>query len=457
MARARTVAADLARLLNSAAQPIYVLDDEQTLLFCNQACLDWVGRTADELLGRRCAYHSTPDPTGPDGVAAGLGPSPEVLAGKEITGTIACVARNGRLRRRRARFIPLGAGPEDTVGIVALVDPEDLPESETLPPDAHQTEAAWLHERVREFRHQVAARYRVDRLAGTSPAARRARAQVALAAGSRASVLIVGPPGSGRRHAAGAIHYGTAAEPAGSMIPLACSALGAELIHSTITALAAKKPAPEGIRPTTLLLNDADQLPLEVQAEMAAVLGARPFPLRLIAAAGQSLSDLARQGKYRQDLASVLSTIVIELPPLAERREDIPMLAQLFLEEANARGVKQVAGFSSEALDRLDAYPWPGNLDELARIVAGAHRQAEGVRIEVGDLPERIHWAAGAAAHPRRPEETIVLDDFLAQIERELIRRAMAQAKGNKTKAAKLLGMTRPRLYRRLVQLGLEE
>ena len=93
----------------------------------------------------------------------------------------------------------------------------------------------------------------------------------------------------------------------------------------------------------------------------------------------------------------------------------------------------------------------------MARVVAEAHERAEGVQIGVGDLPERLHLAGHAAAHPRRPEETIVLDELLGRIERELIQRALARAKGNKTKAARLLGMTRPRLYRRLVQLGMEE
>ena len=113
--------------------------------------------------------------------------------------------------------------------------------------------------------------------------------------------------------------------------------------------------------------------------------------------------------------------------------------------------------FSPEALDRLDGYGWPGNVDELAQMVAEAHERAEGVEIQVDELPERIRLAADAAAHPHRAEETIVLDEFLGRIERELIRRALARAKGNKTRAAKLLGMTRPRLYRRLVHLGLDE
>ncbi|OHB81989.1 MAG: hypothetical protein A2V98_17565 [Planctomycetes bacterium RBG_16_64_12] len=457
MARVRTVATELAKLLNSAAQPIYVLDDEQTLIFCNRACLDWVGSTAEQLHGRRCAYHSSPEAAGADAVAAGLCPSPGVLAGGEVSGTVACTGSDGRLRRRQARFIALGGRPEDPVGLIALVDPDDLPESETPAPRPERTEAARLHDEIRSFRRQAAVRCGADRLVGKSPAMRRALAQVALAAQSEASVLVVGPPGSGRQHVAAAIHYQAGPKSAGSLIPLACSVLGADLIRSTVAALAAKRPPPGETSRDTLLLNEADQLPLEVQAEMVKVLSAKSFPARLIATARQSLDRVARQGEFREELASLLSTIVIELPPLAERRADLPLLAQLLLEEVNARGTKQVAGFSPEALDRLHGYPWPGNVDELARVVAEAHERAEGVQIGVGDLPERIHLAGHAAAHPRRPEETIVLDELLGRIERELIQRALARAKGNKTKAARLLGMTRPRLYRSLVQLGMEE
>ncbi len=457
MARVRTVARDLARLFNAAARPIYVLDDEQTIVFCNKACLEWVGRTADEMEGRRCLYHSSSQVTGPDAVAAGLCPSPEVVAGKQTVGIVCCPAEHGRLRRRGARFIPLGNASDDLVGLIAVVEPEDRAEGETPRPEPDQSEADWLHDQIRRFRHQFAAQYRADRLIGDSHAMRRARAQVALAAVSGVSVVVVGPPGSGRQHLARAIHYAGHAESAGSLIPLACAVLGVDLIRSTVTALAARRKSPGEIGQGTLLLNDADELPLEVQADLARVLSARSFPLRLIATARQSLAELAREDRYRGDLATVLSTIVIELPPLAQRREDVPLLAQLFLEEANARGARQVAGFSSEALDRLHGYWWPGNVDELAQTVAEAHRRAETAHVGVADLPERIHLAAEAEARPRRPEEQVVLDEFLERIEGELIRRALARAKGNKTKAANLLGMSRARFHRRLNQLGLEE
>ncbi len=108
-------------------------------------------------------------------------------------------------------------------------------------------------------------------------------------------------------------------------------------------------------------------------------------------------------------------------------------------------------------MDYLVAYPWPGNIDELAAIVREVHGKAQGVEITPRDLPKQIYWGVDAMAHQARGDEPIVLEEFLARVEKELIARAMRRAKNNKSKAAKLLGLTRPRLYRRLVQLGLEQ
>jgi len=456
MPRRRITASELAKMLNSAGQPIYVLDDEFVVVFCNRACQNWLGRQAEQLVGRRCAYHSDPAMTAADAVAAGLCPPPQAMAGRETTAAVSVATEDGRVRYRRARFVPLGTSAEELIGLVAVVEGEDRTEPPPSAPSA-EPRSSDLHQRIRQFRREAAGRLRADRLIGDSPAMRRVRDQIELAARSRCAVLVVGPPGSGRQHTAAAVHYGSQAQPAGSLVPLACSMLGAELVHSTITALAGGSALGDETARSTLLLNDVDQLAAEVQAELAAVFGGSSLPLRVIATAEQPLAELARRGRYREDLACLLSTITIELPPLGERREDLPLLAQLFLEEANARGDRQLGGFSPEALDQLDGYPWPGNVDELAEVVAQAHRQAEGPQITAADLPERLRLSAEAAAHPVRREETIVLDEFLGRIERELIRRALAVAKGNKARAARLLGMTRPRLYRRLMRLGLEK
>lgn len=239
-------------------------------------------------------------------------------------------------------------------------------------------------------------------------------------------------------------------------MPLECGLLDADLLHSTLRAAgAAAGGGPAEPLGGTLLLCDADRLPTEAQAALVAALSSPNSPWRAIATAASALVDLARRGLFREDLAALLSTLTIRLPPLSERRDDVPLLAQALLEEQNARGGKQLGGFAPEALDRLCAYNWPRGLDELAQVVAESHVRAAGALVVRADLPERLHVAAEIAARPRRKEEPIQLDEFIARIERELVRRALARSKGNKAKAARLLGLNRPRLYRRMLQLGL--
>ncbi len=459
MARSRTPATELARRLNAAARPLYVVDAKYTVVFLNTAAREWLGLAADGLPGTRCTYTTAAPGEGAAAVAAGLCPPPDAMAGAAGEANVAVPTPDGRVLRRRVRFIPLGASSEDLLGVVAIAAPDPsnpAPAEGSAMAPAVEPGPLGLHELLQRFRQEAAARYGADRLVGDSPAMRLARRQVELAAGCRESVLILGPPGSGRRHTAAAIHYRDTADRPGPLVPVACATLPAELIYSTAQAAASGEGEPDGAH-GTLLLNDADLLPLEVHGALARTLGRRSFPLRLMATAGQPPAELAKRGKYEPELAALLSTITIELPGLSERRRDLPLLAQLFVEECNAGGERQVGGLTPEALDLLSSCRWPGNLEELAAAVREAHRRAPGPLITADDLPEAVRLAqqvAGARGNPN--DETILLDQFLARIERELIRRAVAQAKGNKAQAARLLGLTRPRLYRRMVQLGLE-
>ncbi|MEN6451878.1 MAG: sigma 54-interacting transcriptional regulator [Thermoguttaceae bacterium] len=464
MSAPRISFAALGRLFNLAEQPIYVLDGELTIVFLNQACRDWIGDPADGLFGQRCAYHSRTD-AGGDGFAAALCPPPAVLSGETAVGTVAPPGVDGATTERRTLFTPVPSGDGSLLAIVAVVDFDDMDASAADPRwlahragievAADPVDTAVLHDRIRRFRQEAALRYGADRLIGEGPAMRLARQQVALAASSRCGVLLVGPPGSGRQHLAAAIHYASAqsSNAAAVYLPLDCALLAGDLLEAVGEIVA--RPAVRD-QPGTLLLHRIDELPAEVQVQLHDLLTRRPSAWRLVATASEPLGELARRGKFRDDLASLLSTVTIQLPSLADRREDLPLLAQLFVEDANAAGAKQLAGVSAAALERLDAYAWPGNLDELAQVVAEAHGRAAGPKIEAADLPDRLLLAAQAAAHPRRVDETIVLDEYLGHVERELIRRALARSKGNKARAARLLGVTRPRLYRRMVQLGLE-
>ena len=456
MPPSRASANELARLLEAVAQPVYFVSDERRIIFCNQACRDWTGLAGEELLGRECRYHSSPELEGAAAIAAALCPPPEAFHGRRMRGNIILPASSsgdsGSQGRRAVEFVPLGEGLASSavLAMVAAADSPIEPEPVGLAPEG----SAELHSRLQLHRRRLALRYHVDRLWGDSPAMRQVRAQVRMATGAMGNVVIFGPAGSGRDHVARAIHYAAGPDKAGTLVPLACPLLDAELLQAALRGLAKSGSKPPA-QTAALLLDDVDQLPVQAQVELAEALRAASPP-RIFSTASEPLAEVAARGAFPHDLACLLSTLSIRLPPLAERIEDVPLVAQWFVEQANSRGGKQVSGFSAESLDRLAGYHWLGDVAELEAMVAEVHANCEGDEITPRDLPPRVAWAAEATARPRKIEETIVLEEFLARIERELIERALAQARGNKTKAARWLGMTRPRFYRRLVQLGFD-
>ena len=455
MPPSRASANQLARLLEAVAAPLYVVSDERKLIFANQACCDWTGLALADLLGQECRYHSSPETTGAAAIAAALCPPPEAFLGRRASAVITLPPREGEPAEaavgRQAAFVPLGAESPAVRGVLALVSQAGAGEDEAA--TAEMTSAE-LHARIQQQRRRLALRYHIDRLWGDSPAMRQVRAQVALAACGKGNVAVVGPEGSGREHVVRAIHYSAGPVKSAVLAPLACPLLDSDLLQAALRMLTRKKSS-DAAQPPALLLNDVDRLPAPAQAELAGALARFPAAFRVFSTAREPLADLAARQSFRGDLACALSTLVIRLPALAERLEDLPLAAQWFLEQANSASAKQVSGFSPEALDRMAGYGWPGDLAELEATVGEAHIECKGPEIGPGDLPPRIAWAAETAAHPRKLPETIDLEQFLAKIERELIERAVEQARGNKTKAAQLLGMTRPRFYRRLVQLGL--
>ena len=454
--RPRTSATELIQLLDRANVPVYVLDEERRIIFLNRAAELWTGYDQASLLGQECRYHSSAEVTGAAAVAAALCPPPEALSGRSIRAAVSLPGHDGIETARHVDFVPLAGDDPQVVGILAFV----LPQAAVDLADANEegeTTAAELHARVRRYRSELAGRSSLDRLVGDSPALRQVRNQVALATQNAASVLLIGAAGSGRQHVARAIHYGRDPHSAGALVPLACPALSAALLQTTLRGLARASAAGESTRPASLLLVDVEQMPAEAQDELALRLPQIDAPLRVISTTDQPLDGLAISGRFRGDLARLLATLTIGLPALAARAEDLPLLAQMLLEDRNVLGAKQLAGFTPEALDTLAGYAWPGNVDELTEVIVEAHAQAEGPLVTPRDLPKRLHLSAAATRYPRKVEESIVLEEFLGRVERELIERALSQAKGNKAKAARLLGMTRPRLYRRLVQLGLAE
>ncbi len=454
MSNVRSAGVELASLLDDSQAPVYVLDDDRRIVFCNRACARWLGIDAGSLLGERCTYHGTAEDGSIAAIAARLCPPPKVFSGQPQAARIGIATFDGRTIYRRGRFLPLSDGDDESAAVIAVLEVSDClgdaPLDEATVAAAANTA---LHEQLHALRRQMTGRFAVDSLLGTSPSIERARAQVKLAAASDVQVLVLGPAGSGKDHVAKVIHY--AQDRPGALVPLACAVLEVNLLRSALRAAWSPAAAARDAA-VTLLLNDVDAMPPEAQTDLVELMSdVASRRVRVVATATRPLSAISGAA-FDPKLACRLTTITIELPALAERLQDLPLLAQAFLEEANKSRSRQVGGFARQALDSLAAYPWPGNLDELAAAVRGAHERATGGEVAPRDLPREVQWATESAAHPPRRDETIVLEEFLAKVERELITRALRRSKNNKSKAARLLGLTRPRLYRRLVQLGLE-
>ena len=457
---------DLSRLFDSVVDPLYVVDDRRRIVYLNEACAALLGVDRAALAGRECRYRSDEAADPLAAAADALCPPPLVELGRRITAELVLpVAAEGAPSVRTALFLPWNVGGEKPAVLVWLLAPEAA-EQEQAERRSADAEARKLHALAAKLRRESSGRYALARLVGESPALKRIRNQIVVAAGTSAALVVVGRPGSGRGHIARAVHFARPSSPASAeqtasdssrpLVPLDAAVLGPELLQSTIRGMIRTAREAGRAEAGTLLLLDVDRLPADAQAELAGFLKLVELPLRIISTSTLPLERLAETGGFRPDLAAWLSTLTIEVPPLATRPEDVASLAQAALEELNSATARQLAGFTTEALDRLAAYNWPGEARELFELVHQVCRTAEGPLVQAADLPKVLAVAADAARHAPPPEETIVLDAFLADVERDLIGRAMAQAKGNKTVAARLLGLTRPRLYRRLVQLGLE-
>jgi transcriptional regulator with AAA-type ATPase domain len=507
-----STATELTKLLNQCSRPVYVIDAARRILYCNKALATWMELDPERIVGRKVEYHSevSPDSSSKSLAAAPLSdlcPPPKVFFGEACNGTISCMASAGRLVHRRAEFVPLELrSPKRSVdgharasnAVLVLLASSDLTPQELTPQITELSgdpPADELHRTIRQFRRAQAAAYGMESLLGTSAALRKVRAQVAAAVASSAHVLVSGPMRSGRGHVARAIHYQTGGDSPPKLIPYDCRTLNDEPLRRALDGLQSSR-GPVRQRPT-LLLENLEHLTAPYQEQLLSMLQERVVSFRVIATlevgppsrGGQSRdrgagstepadaiahpapSTLLQAWKVplgsrhlpvdptatvNSKLVDILSTISISLPPLVDRLEDLPILAQYFLESCNRGRDKQVGSIRPEALDLLALHCWPRELDELREVISAGHEACNSHEITPDDLPRVIHHAAQAAARPpRQPPERIVLDELLASIEKEVVIRALAQVDDNKSAAAELLGMTRPRLYRRMVQLGL--
>ena len=299
---------------------------------------------------------------------------------------------------------------------------------------------------------------------GHSDASRKLYEYVRLVAPTNMSVLLEGASGTGKEHVARLIHLRSkrAGKP---FVAVDCGALSRELaaseffghIKGSFTgALSDKKGAFESAQGGTLFLDEVGNLSYEVQIQLLRALQERrikpvgglreiPVDVRLICATNEDLEESIARGSFRADLYHRIDEFVLHMPDLAERREDIMLYADFFLDQANRELDKHVVGFDPEAEKLLVACDWPGNLRQLTNAVTRAVLLTTGEYVTPAELPAELSEAVPAPIALRDPAG-----------EEERIRRALAAAGGNKSQAARLLGIDRKTLYNKLHLYGIE-
>src|SRR5947207_2033166 len=323
-----------------------------------------------------------------------------------------------------------------------------------------------LEDENRSLRQRMLREYSDRLMVGDSPKMQRVIDLVARVADSQASVLIRGESGTGKEMVARLIH-GNSQRKDGPFVAINCTALPETLLESELfgiergvaTGVEARAGKFELAKGGTVFLDEVGDIPLALQAKLLRVLQEReieklggrrriPIDVRILSATHRSLEEMIEHGEFRQDLYYRLKVVEISLPPLRERKDDIPKLVRFFLDKYGKReGLKDVR-ITQEALQKLMRYPFPGNVRELENLIEGALALTVDPVIDPGDLllPET------AAAQ----ETEITGDDLptLDEWETRYIARVLAKTKGNISEAAKILGVTRKVLYRRLPEMS---
>jgi DNA-binding NtrC family response regulator len=445
-------------LWQRAREPIFWLDEALKLIWVNRAWEELTGHAGESVLGLTCQAHGPTRAGDPIDLVASFHPPPEAMAGQPAGSPTLIYHADGEPLWRRVEFWPFRDEGDRLIGLLGTVRPVDVR------PSVPDSEGQRLHVELLEIRRRLQERYGLDSLIGFGPAHRRLLEQIRLAGGSAVPVLIVGEPGTGKRHVARTIHlHGTGRQR--PLVAFDCEALSAETLeHELFGDTGLDRVGPTARQPrlsmgegSSLLLDEILSLPRDLQMRLVAALDARG---RLLATTTLEPDVALRDERLRPELYFALTTLVIRLAPLRDRRDELPALAQHFLERANERGGPQRIGFAPDAIAVLLAYDWPGNLPELARVIdhALARPRGEAHRIEADDLPATIRGSLGGAyTPPVVPTSIKPLDELLTEVERRLIETALRQSRSNKSRAAEILGISRPRLYRRIKELNLPD
>lgn len=313
-------------------------------------------------------------------------------------------------------------------------------------------------------------------IVGSSPEMYRVHEQISKAAPSKATILIRGESGVGKELVARSVHFSSDRR-AGPFICLNCAALSESLLESELfghekgafTGATDRKAGKfEAADKGTLMLDEIGEMSPSIQAKFLRVLEGHPFErvggsksikanVRVIAATNRDLESAVSEGTFRKDLYFRLHVVQIDVPPLRKRTEDIPELAEFFLQKFNVETGRRITGFSSQAKHQLKRYRWPGNVRELKNVIERAVVLARGDIIELDEL---LLTNLSTVSESKFDFNTIVREyqeESLEEVEQRHIEATLRATKWNKSKSAGILGVERSTLDRKIKKYGIQK
>ncbi|MCR4319013.1 MAG: sigma-54 dependent transcriptional regulator [Candidatus Brocadiaceae bacterium] len=333
---------------------------------------------------------------------------------------------------------------------------------------------------VNRLRREIRSEFEFSNIIGNSEAMKRVLETVKSVSEREATVLIRGESGTGKEKIAGAIHYHSMRRN-GPFIRVSCAALNREILESELFghekgaftgAVKTRRGRFELANGGSIFLDDVDDIPLDMQVKLLRVLQERTFErvggeetlsvdVRIICATKKDLLEHVKEGYFREDLFYRLNVVPITIPPLRERKEDIPLLINYFLKKFVSQYEDALPDVSQEVIDVLLAYNWPGNVRELENVIehALAFSKSKGISIET--LPEYLrridNICTDLLSMDLSDKQEINLQDALTEVEKKLIQWAHQKTNGNQVKMAEILGIPRTTLRNRLIKLQLFE
>jgi len=328
-----------------------------------------------------------------------------------------------------------------------------------------------LRDENRKLKEELGRRYEFDNIIGRSPAMQEIFATIERVGPTRATVLLAGESGVGKDLIARAIHFHSPRRDR-PLVKINCTAIPENLMESELfgyekgafTGAQGTKPGKfEQADTGTVFLDEIGDVPPAIQVKLLRVLQEREFErlgsnvtrhidVRVVAATNQDLRAALEQGTFREDLYYRLNVVPLNIPPLRERKVDIPFLANHFVHKLAPDMGCRVESITDAAIEKLMSYHWPGNVRELENVIERSLVMCTGTALDAADIKLE------SAPRPRAQSDSHFLPEGLTldQYEQDIIREALRRADGNKSQAARLLGLTRNALRYRLTQMGLE-